>query len=388
MQCVVCLSESVELFENFSKLKRVTSDAKVWPAGGKLAVCCECGVIQKIVDKAWLEEIEIIYQDYEVYHQSNGEEQAVFNAQGQPEKRSNVLVQYIYSKGLLSNNHGKILDYGCGNGEFIGSLSKVHPECHLFGLDLSTKYKKRLDAIPGFKELYQPSNFGVEKFDLITLIHTLEHLINPIDVLSSIRGCLREGGGLFIQVPNVEKNPFDILIADHLLHLTPLTLTSILIRAGFTIVYLETDVVSKEISLFAVPNMDVENNQLPLGNIDLENIKATVNNNLNFIQQLLCETEILKSKGDFAIFGTSIASTWLYNYFPEVAFFIDEDPNRIGRLLYGKQVWAPADVYGKNVPISIPLSPAIADVVIARHFRRENQYIFPQNLRNSVVNLV
>jgi len=54
-----------------------------------------------------------------------------------------------------------------------------------------------------------------------------------------------------MEVSNIEENPFDILIADHLMHFSPETLSNLLRRVGFMPTLVATDWVPKEISLLA-----------------------------------------------------------------------------------------------------------------------------------------
>lgn len=370
MQCIICSSIKIHSFARFANLNRVTSDAKPWPAAGTLNVCCQCGLVQKNVDELWLKEIASIYEHYDVYHQSAGEEQAVFNFEGQATKRSHVLTQFIKNANVLIKNNGIVLDYGCGNGEFLNAFSASYPECELFGLDLSDKYKQQLEAIPNFKKLYQAQNSLEKKFDLISIIHTLEHLINPIETLVSIRNMLNKNGMIFIQVPNILANPYDILIADHVSHFSPNNLHHILSLAGYQIVCIETNVVSKEITVLALPNSDQVTSSLHIDDSELFETKNLIEQYIEFDYQMIADTKKLQLAGEFAIFGTSISSTWLYSYFPDVSFFVEEDPNRIGKTHFGKPVYSPNQIYGTSTPIAIPLTPSIAEQVIGRHFIR------------------
>jgi 2-polyprenyl-3-methyl-5-hydroxy-6-metoxy-1,4-benzoquinol methylase len=378
VQCLICSSLDLHAFAKFTGLKRVTSDAKPWPAGGNLAICRHCGTVQKHADKIWLKEIAAIYSNYEIYHQSQGEEQAVFTYDGKPSKRSEVLMQFLHETKLLSKQKKSVLDYGCGNGEFLHSFSKLYPKDDLFGFDLSNQYQPQLERIPGFKVLYHPQSPPEQKFDLVILSHTLEHLLDPIGTLTTIRGYLKQGGGLFIQVPNIKESPFDILIADHLLHFSPENLCNILTTAGFTVVRCKTNIVAKEISLFAVPNTGAANE--PLMAIDWQKLRHVIDQYIAADFQFIADTERMQSLGEFGIFGTSIGATWLYGYFADVSFFLDEDPHRIGKTHFNKPIYFPQKVYGKNIPISIPLPRAIAEQIISRHFQHLNGFIIPKSI--------
>ena len=115
-------------------------------------------------------------------------------------------------KGLDFNS---LLDIGCGDGRFLYELEKTFPIKRLAGLDSSRR------AI-GFAGVMCPQIEWVcgdvgdtktleGKFDIITLIETLEH-IPPDDIEGFLKGIhyyLREGGQLVLTVPtkNVKVNP-------------------------------------------------------------------------------------------------------------------------------------------------------------------------------------
>ena len=65
-------------------------------------MCEFCGTAQKIADPAWLAEIDEIYRDYEMYHQSASNDQAVFDPiSGRPTGRCEVLVQRLQESGAI-----------------------------------------------------------------------------------------------------------------------------------------------------------------------------------------------------------------------------------------------------------------------------------------------
>ena len=60
--------------------------------------------------------------------------------------------------------------------------------------------KKR--GINVFKNLNQIKN---KKFDVITMIHVIEHLKNPIDILKKIKKILKKKGILIIETPDFDS---------------------------------------------------------------------------------------------------------------------------------------------------------------------------------------
>src|SRR5580693_5095861 len=135
------------------------------------------------------------------------------------------------------------------------------------------------------------------------MIHALEHLLDPLATLKFLRDKI--DGYLFIQVPNLADNPFDLTIADHVSHFTPYTLTSLLGAAGFVVTTLSTDWVKKEISVIAKPApVRASLVRAP----DEATLAARHAAWLADVLRLARETVLRRP---FGLFGTSIAAIWL-----------------------------------------------------------------------------
>lgn len=101
-----------------------------------------------------------------------------------------------------------VLDVGCGSGVHGVELERIHGH-RVVGVDLSAasieKAKTRL-AAAYVADVTQPELypfFGTRKFDLIVFSDILEHLYDPLDVLTRHFELLRNGGRILISIPNV-----------------------------------------------------------------------------------------------------------------------------------------------------------------------------------------
>ena len=100
--CGICGDGTLEEMADYRVLRRVTSDCRTWPAGGRLGVCRACDAVQKPADDAFLADIDAIYKSYTIYHQAAGAEQAVFEqASGLPASRSVRLLDTFRSQAGL-----------------------------------------------------------------------------------------------------------------------------------------------------------------------------------------------------------------------------------------------------------------------------------------------
>ena len=340
--CQACSADRLYEIKGFRQLPRVTSDSKPYLPGGRLFVCERCGMIQKIADEEWLREIGEIYRDYEMYHQSASNDQAVFDpVNGRASGRCEVLARHLLESGSIPCT-GTLLDVGAGSGAMLAAFSAACNEWKLFGLDLDDRKEKTLRAIPRFEQLFTvPPEQLSQKFDLVTLIHSLEHFTDPLSMLRKLQEKIAPGGRLFIQVNNVERTPFDLVVADHLCHFTPRSLAYLAARAGLRIEAVSTDWVNKEISLLVVVDPQAPE---PAHDEPSQTI-FKIEGDIAWLHSILENARESAASGRFGIFGTSVAATWLASGLGDaVGFFVDEDPARDGRSHLGRPILRPAQV--------------------------------------------
>jgi SAM-dependent methyltransferase len=200
-------------------------------------------------------------------------------------------------------------------------------------------------------------------FDVITMIHVLEHIVDPVAVLATLRGKLAPGGLLLIEVPHHPANPFELLIADHRSHFTSDSLTRALVAAGYEIVSVATDWIPKELSVVARPANAAITMPPP---VDASAARERISDSLAWLRRTADRLRERGTVGSLGLFGTSIAGTWLAAEAGDaIAFFVDEDPNRVGRTYLGRPVYAPANVpAGTRVFVGLP--PAVAAGICSR----------------------
>lgn len=360
--CHICGAQAVELLAAYSTLPRVSSDCKPMPAGGALGTCNTCNAVIKPITAAFKADIGAIYDAYDVYYQGGGMEQIVFDSgSGKGVRRSELLTGLIATTGALPPR-GKAIDIGCGNGTFLRALGQRLPEWNLYGMELDDRHLDTMRTIPGFVSLLLGDLKTLEgRYQLITMIHALEHLLDPLESLVALRRNIADDCLLFIEVPNEQENPFDLLIADHVVHFTPWSLEALLLRAGYEVVTLKTDWVRKEISVLARPA------RAAVVPCQIRPAAGMAAEHINWLADLFqAAKQASESAVPFGIFGTSIAATWLAGALTDrIMFHVDEDASRQGRTFFGKPIIAPADVPHGAV-VFLALAPVVAELISTR----------------------
>jgi len=99
--------------------------------------------------------------------------------------------------GHMTNKHGRLLDYGCGNGGMIQWLGRRRPEWFYYGVEIPetphTLYaqwcKTRYNLKGGILSIPYPGFY-----DVIVCQETLEHLSDPMSVLPMLLNHLAPRG--------------------------------------------------------------------------------------------------------------------------------------------------------------------------------------------------
>ncbi len=150
---------------------------------------------------------------------------------------------------------GTLLDVGAGTG-ILMHLARERgwrPEgidiCPLSGQKAADEFGMRVTIAP-----FEHHDFGGRRFDGITMLDVLEHVVDPLATLRRAHELLRPGGALAIAVPNQRSLLtavvgtyarivgsaangllFRLYVPPHLYYFTPPTLRRMVERAGFRV---------------------------------------------------------------------------------------------------------------------------------------------------------
>ncbi|OGK24886.1 hypothetical protein A3C25_04305 [Candidatus Roizmanbacteria bacterium RIFCSPHIGHO2_02_FULL_38_11] len=142
-----------------------------------------------------------------------------------PAGETNEKIIRARAKSILKNlnklnpNGKTLLDVGSGYGYFIDEAKQINYEA------IGVEPSKNLAEI----SLYPPAgragryndivyNLTLQeyfklnkttKFDFISLIHTIEHVVNPLETIAKVIKLLNPGGILYIETPNLDSHLFN-----------------------------------------------------------------------------------------------------------------------------------------------------------------------------------
>ncbi len=129
-------------------------------------------------------------------------------------------VQRLLGPADVAQSAFKVLDVGCGQGDFLRGLAAVPPE-RKYALDLNARAILACRA-QGFRVCCGTiasalaSGFMVaQEFPVVTAFHCLEHVSDPVAFVRELLGVASPGGRVFLSTPYspmlVESEWFDVL---------------------------------------------------------------------------------------------------------------------------------------------------------------------------------
>jgi SAM-dependent methyltransferase len=157
---------------------------------------------------------------------------------------SRVYNAFAFRAFIPFDEPGRVLDIGCGMGNYLRvwkelgwNVEGVEPSEH--AADAAR------EACGGriFNGFAEELDLPAERYDLVTMVHCLEHARSPRRMLQVAARVLKPGGSILIMVPNFasyERKVFGwrwygMEIPRHLYHFTPATLSALLRAEGFSV---------------------------------------------------------------------------------------------------------------------------------------------------------
>jgi ubiquinone/menaquinone biosynthesis C-methylase UbiE len=157
-------------------------------------------------------------------------------------------VQWRHRQALLRRPPGRILDVGCGSGNFLAALRSRGWDAYATEFSDAAVAMAQRRGITVHRGTVEDAGYPDDHFDVVTMWHVLEHVPAPRETLNELRRILKPDGLLVVEVPDSASLTFRLCGRDwmgldvprHLQHFTPTTLVRLLTDSGFTPVYRQT----------------------------------------------------------------------------------------------------------------------------------------------------
>ncbi len=131
----------------------------------------------------------------------------------------------------------RILDAGAGGGEVVYVMRRFERDA--IGIEPDEAYgrhAREVLGVPVDTGFVQDVSFPPNRFDVVTMYHSLEHVEDPLAILVRLRSWMVENGVLLVEVPNVEAtclSPGHRFHFAHFYNFSRSTLEALGRKAGF-----------------------------------------------------------------------------------------------------------------------------------------------------------
>jgi SAM-dependent methyltransferase len=151
---------------------------------------------------------------------------------------------HFLTLGSSKPSQSRLLDIGCGSGTFVKMAAEAGFDA--YGLEMSPEAleiaKRKTTGRVFGGEVSEMVERG-EKYNVITLFHTLEHLLEPLQFLKRLSRILERPGTLIVQVPNsgsyqarlLGRRWYGLDCPRHIYNYSSFALLHLLGRAGYRI---------------------------------------------------------------------------------------------------------------------------------------------------------
>jgi len=219
--CPLCHNLQSELFDTLKVDERAI----------EYRLCSRCGMVYQGVEWKKDQLTDFYANDYRKLVE--GEDLVSEKNRAIEETRARLLVKWLKAQGV--NSPKRHMDIGASTGALINRVKREFG-ADVQGIELSNSHRAFAESrgLPMLPSLEVLEAQGAGRFDLISLIHVLEHLPEPVQALAELREkWLAPGGAFLVEVPNLYiHNSYEIA---HLHAFSQHTLLETLRLAGYRV---------------------------------------------------------------------------------------------------------------------------------------------------------
>ncbi len=283
----------------------------------------------------------------------------------------------------------RILDVGCASGRLLANL-RDRGFAKGTGLDPSpacAAAAARLYAIDVRTMTLAEMAGAGERFDVVIMVGVLEHLRDLDDAFSQLRALLSESGLLYVEVPDVTafadwpNAPYQDFSLEHINFFSPISLSNLMRRHGFTAVHLEQN--HREQSYKTVmSNLSGMYRRAPESARDQVQLDPETTKGLErYLSQCAADDERLRARIAGVVDGKRPILVWGVGTHTsrlmatsrlaeaDIVAFIESNRRYHGKTLHGRPILAPEALKDHDEPVLI--SSRVFEREIAEQIRRD-----------------
>lgn len=226
--CPICKSSDMSVLHTFEPFKVVS--------------CKNCRLIYL---NPRLNEAEMMktYQENDYFSDSGDSGYQDCHYISQEESLRMTFRRFLKELDKIGIASGRLFELGCGYGYFLDEAK--HLFSSLVGTELSQEagdYARKISGADIYIGDLSSLPDDLCEFNLIVSINVIEHIYDPVEFILSLKKRLVEGGRLIVATPNIGSIWYKIMkkrwssfkIPEHVVFYSENTLTSLLLRTGFT----------------------------------------------------------------------------------------------------------------------------------------------------------
>jgi SAM-dependent methyltransferase len=361
-QCNACFSDDVSTLLSSERDSSLTSHLKIIPRRLEVDFCGKCGHLMTPP----LPDLDTFYEsEYNILTQSSEEDQFYAIKDGVPVYRYDHQAKTLLD--LLPLPQGaKILDYGSGKGTTLRKAKATRPDLDVHLFDVSEAYR------PFWREFMDDAKTASHdipeawrgSFDAAVSFYVLEHVEHPVEMLKNVKSLLKDGGIFYWIVPDVSKNPCDMIVADHINHFCPGSIRAVAASAGLSVVSID-DASHNSAYICIMKNEAAAAQDAPA--FDVAKHRAELEKTAKFWtaadEKIAANEAGIPAGSGIAIYGSGVYGAYILNTLKSpqrVSVFLDMDKFKQKQPCLGLPVLAPDKLPPEITHVFVGLNPRIA----------------------------
>ena len=271
-------------------------------------------------------------------------------------------------------NGKTVIDIGCGKGDFVKRLCMISGAQ---GIGFDKSFEERGESVSGVRfvnDWFDDSHVDIQP-DLITCRHVLEHIVEPVQFLSTLREHPEVGTQtvFYLEVPNALYTLRDLgiwdLIYEHVSYFTAPSLRAAVIAAGMEVIGEGTSFGEQYLYIEARPAAHQTNAPSPaVGGIEqlVRKFAHEYAGKVDYWRDYLT----VREPSQVVVWGAGSKGVTFVNVVPggeRICSLVDLNPHKQGRFVprTGTSVVAPEQLRGQSISAIIVMNPLYREEIAA-----------------------